>query len=442
MERRRKWWIFPVLLILLAVIVAVSFWDVLAIYIAPKTVLREAFVCAYSQLQQRFDGNPLLFLLNAIDPEGKQTAAIRLDTANELIGDISYDMTVQTDVHKLLAEGTASTSAQDLDLSFYMDTEFIAVSSMDLVGGSYYGITYDTFGEDIRSIPLLDWFIEERILDGWEALLMNIRDRMSRSYTVPQLPEISAEEVEKLTLGLLAIPSDIEKTTVQVNGETLQCHRITYTVSGTQVRDMLDQVMDVGKAESASVTATFYLSEKALVMADALVEAGENTTHFQVELGKNAQLDPLTLFYWKSDGDAVNRFSAQVTSNNTQDSFAEKWHFLLGDQNTGKETDIAYHWDAITGNMTLRVNNGASAALNLTEAGEGFRLETDDFAQLVSAVAENAQLDLKNAGHCILTVRKGTGLTAPDYKNLDQWSLEDFLTLLSGISSLVGWNFL
>lgn len=134
MERKRcKWWIFPIILILLAVIVATVFWDILAIYIAPKTVLREALVTVYSQLQQRFDGNPLFFSLNAIDPEGKQTVTVQLDTVNELIGDVCYNMTVQTDAHKLLAEGIASTSAQDLDLSVYMDTEFIAVSSMDLI---------------------------------------------------------------------------------------------------------------------------------------------------------------------------------------------------------------------------------------------------------------------------------------------------------------------
>ena len=37
-----------------------------------------------------------------------------------------------------------------------------------------------------------------------------------------------------------------------------------------------------------------------------------------------------------------------------------------------------------------------------------------------------------------MTIRKGSEISIPEYKNLDQWSLDDLKVLLGGIGSLIG----
>ena len=39
-----------------------------------------------------------------------------------------------------------------------------------------------------------------------------------------------------------------------------------------------------------------------------------------------------------------------------------------------------------------------------------------------------------------MTVRKGSAITTPKYKNLDEWSLDDLLVLLGSIGGLLGFR--
>ena len=39
-----------------------------------------------------------------------------------------------------------------------------------------------------------------------------------------------------------------------------------------------------------------------------------------------------------------------------------------------------------------------------------------------------------------MTVRKGSAITTPKYKNLDEWSLDDLLVLLGSIGGLLGFK--
>ena len=41
---------------------------------------------------------------------------------------------------------------------------------------------------------------------------------------------------------------------------------------------------------------------------------------------------------------------------------------------------------------------------------------------------------------CIRDSRKGSAITTPKYKNLDEWSLDDLLVLLGSIGGLLGFK--
>ena len=81
--------------------------------------------------------------------------------------------------------------------------------------------------------------------------------------------------------------------------------------------------------------------------------------------------------------------------------------------------------------MRLTLPDREAISLNLSEAESGFRVMTQDFGKLMGWSGDKTY-------DCTMTIRKGSEISIPEYKNLDQWSLDDLKVLLGGIGSLIG----
>ena len=229
LQVKKKWWWILIPVLLLIVTACVLFRDTIVMYIAPKTVLTAALTDTVSKLDQRSQGSPLRIFLKGYDENGQNTASMELLTSNDLLGEIAYDMTVQADwsVHKLTADGTVTTGSTKLGLSAYLDKDFAAVTSTDLLQGGFYGITYNTFGSDIRRFRLLSLLTPDATLREWENSVFKIQAFMSKDRTLPQLPELTRRDVTGILIGVLALKSHVAIADVQVNGETLRCNQVT-----------------------------------------------------------------------------------------------------------------------------------------------------------------------------------------------------------------------
>ena len=434
-ETKFKWWFLIMPLLLTAVVLMGAFWDYIIIRIAPKAVLTCALSEVFSQLEYRFRDDPLLFLIKSIDPEGKYTADVKLETTNELLGTVTYDMSVQTDAstNRLFAEGTAATSQKELDLSLYLDDNFAAVSSADLVEGNYYGITYDTFAEDLRSIPLLSMFISDAVLAQWSDSVKSIQEHMRTDYTVS---EISEDNLKTFILGVLLLPCEIKSDSVSVGSEILDCQIISYSVSGEEVDTMLAGTL---YAENPAIKVTFYLYQNALVMIKLECDAGVHSALYSLKLGINPAEDVLVLHIRHDAGEYDDLQITVTAKENSEERYAETWHYI---KDMGETTHTyAFDWEKSGGAMELTVNDAREPILlNLTEAENGFRLETDDLNGLIEILKQDGQntAAANDPIACVMTVSKGSEIITPRYKNLDVWSMEDFLGLLSGIGSLIG----
>lgn len=439
MKGKKKWlWLMAAAGLAAIAGAAVLYWDTLLIYMAPKVVLGDALTAAFSQLQQRFEGDPLGIVLKTLDPEGKQTAALVLETEDPVLGRIRYDMHAQLQPHVFSAEGVVSAEGRDLDLSIYMDPDFMAVSSDDLVRGSYYGITYDTFLQDIRSIPLLNWMIGEAVLSKWDASVQSIQQKMQKDYPIPQIPSITQSDLQKLLLALIATPADVERTAVLVHDQALECYRITYALSGPQVLEVLQQFIALDGAQTASVTAAFYLHEQAVVLADAEIEAGETLYHLQVELGQDVQNDPLAVKYSEKKGSDLCQLDFSVVTSHREDLYRESWEI----QRTGEAVTVfSYEWKENTGDMVLTVNGSESIDLNLTESPTGLYLETNELNRLLAIAAGQPHDPQARQYRGSIRVSRGAEIAVPEYKNLNQWSMDDFLILMEGLGGLIGLKF-
>ena len=431
--KKGKWWLVLIPAVLVLAVLAVLFGSSILIYIAPKVVLTNALTDAASRLEERFQNNPVRAALEVYDREGKYTAVMELDTSNELLGDISYDMTVRTDAagHQLFAEGVIGFSQRELTLSAYMGSTFMAISSPELVKGSYYGITYDTFLSDLDSFPLVKRLIPEETLEKWDASLEDIQAVMNRPYEVP---EVTQEDIRALLTGLLAMKCQVEKTEHPLDGETVSCHMVTCGADGAQVKELLGYVLDVQDADTAEVSACFYLYRGQLIEAVLDGSAGEDHIRYILTLGEDPGAEDLTLKASRTEDGVTDDVCLKVSTQENGETYAET---LVITKNQETPKTISYEWDTVSGDMVLNWDDAGEIQLNLTAAEDGVRIVTEDFAQLMDIMLERDK-KAEQSISCAMTLSKGAAIQVPEYKNMDQWSLEDLVTLLGGIGALVG----
>lgn len=432
-KQRSRWWVLAVvLLVVLTILISLLVWD----RFAPKAVLTGALSEAFSQLESRFFGSPLMLLTDVYDAEGKYTVDVALTDERDLLGTVTYDMTVQTSGidHQLSATGTAATQGTTLDLSIYLDQDFIAVSSTSLSDGVYYGIAYDSFPEDLRKIPLLQLVISDDLINQWDSSLQRIQEHMSRNYL---LPDISRKDYQSLLLGVAALPCTREKSTVNLDGATLTCDKLDIITTAEQLGQLPSVIAEKGFSQEAAITASFYLYENSLIKASVSLEEGSAMTQFSLNLGTNPLEDPISLQSIQRANDQEETLFVQVNTQREENRYAETWDVKKGSE----DHSFAYEWNPKTGEMLLRSGNvSETVSLNLMETDEGLELTTDSLSKLLQAMSqeETAWDRASTLGGCAMTIKAGSQITTPGYKKLDQWAMEDFITLLSGIGSLFG----
>lgn len=425
--------VFLILLILAGILTAV-FWNAISVYLFPKMVLTDAVSHTVAQLQQRFEGDPALMLVRYLDEEGHQSIHMDADVSDPLLDNIHYDMQIQTEPHRFLAQGIVQTGQRNVDLSVFMDPDFMAVSSDNLVNGSYYGITYRSFSQDIRSIPLLGWMIGESVLQKWNDSVMSIQSRMEKGYNVPRIPNINEEDFQKLLLVLVAAPSDVQKTTIILQHKPVECHRIAYSVSGTEVLNFLKTYLKIGEnASSAAVDAAFYLCDNTLILADLTIQT-DKTYHVELEFGKQCLTDPLTAIVSEEASDRNIRILVK-TERKENGKLHEYWD-ISGWGERG--TVLSYDWDPNTQQMLASIDEGPGILMHVSETEAGLRIETRNLSELFRSVLHSDAKTPARSAKGVLVLNRGTQFETPEYKNLDKWSMDDFWALLEGVGGLIG----
>lgn len=432
----KKKWLLIVLAVLLAIAAVIFiFWDIIAIYVMPKSVLSKALSEAIADIQSRYEKSPVSMIGRNIDPNGQYTARMKLETEQEILGQVDYDMTVQADTFENRIQGTGmiTTSQNDLDLSFYMDRDFMALSSEDLLGGAYYGITYDSFSEDIRSIPLISMFVGEKILSGWDSSVFSIQKMMNQSYRLPDMPEFSGEDIQRAMMAVMLLPSKVTPVEMPVWGVYVKGYRIDYSAKGEQVGEVLGYLMDTGDGSDAQLTASFYLYENQLVMMQLQGEAGGNSIQCAVEFIFSAVTR--TFRFSRNEQGVEEGFCLSHKAESGNSGYLdETWTFYPNFEAEGEGETLSYRWEPVMGEMIIRAK--PSITLNIFETEAGLNIQTDHFEQLMAALSGRDPDG--EAVSCKLTLQKGNEIATPAYKNIREWSLEDLLVLLGGVGSLIG----
>jgi len=420
MKKRRIW--------LLTAAVCMIILSAAALLVIPRVILVSALAETGEALTQRFEGDPLRILLRALDPEGKYTLSGSLELTGSYPEALDLEGVLEADLkgHRFWAGGTASASDKTLDFALYMDPGCLAVSSRQLTEGNYYGITYDSFSEDIRRIPLLNVFISDAVFARWEESLQTLREQILREYPLPQLPELPEDMHQTLTAALLTLPYTAENRTLTENDETLVCRALTYSLKAEELKEAFPQLQ-----QETAAAITFYLNRSRMAAVQCLITSGGETNCWFVKLGQNPKTEPLVLQYTGRSGDIT---TIVTDTQKTENRYRESWEITA----KGEKYSLFYDREQESGKMLLRINDALEACeVFLTETDQGISFRSSQLEKLL-------QTDEKGSwrpASCELNLEKGSGIAVPAYKNLDQWSLEDFLILAEGIGTWIGLRF-
>ena len=413
--KKRKRYLIAALLLIAGVAVIVC-WDALVMYLAPKTVLTKAITQAFTALDQRSQDSPLRLLARGYDENGQNKTQIVLEmpsTGEE--GTTAFHMVVQSALenNQILAEGSVISGGMPLGVSLYLDRDFAALKSENLLN-SWYGITYDTFGEDLRSFKLIGLLVPDATISEMESKLMAVKTFMNRSYTIPKMPDYSQEDICKAMLEVLTLRSHVSREMISLNGITLDCWKISYNAAGQQVSEAVGYVLDGVKDGDGVIKASFWLCDKTLVKAQLSGTAGQDAAEFELLLGMDAAQDDLSFSAEKRENGEETSLSMTMKNKQVGKTSTETFRFGT--------TVISYDWDPASGQMNLTLPNREPISLYLSAAGNGVTVQTEDFMELMG-------LKSKKDVACTMTIQKGTAGQAPSYKNLDQWSWEDLLLI-------------
>lgn len=466
-QKKLKWWMIVIPVLLVAVILVVFLWMPLLLWIAPEAALAAAAARTGNDLAERYDGSPCKMMLDAFDPEGQGKVSLHMDTLSDIYS-ISYDFDLEYDnlTRQVALDFLMDAEGKKLDGSLYMDSECAAIGSDAVFSGEKYGITYETFSQDIRGNNLFSILDEEtisqleEIVETLQSSMQN--DQEQRETTSEACREIASHFAQELepTVG---------KSVLMLDGKNHSCYTISYTVTGDQLADFLSQIVDEMGAdeamhalyesdvlqnnpdvvrsavqtvrdEVAESSVIFYIYRNYLVNIQSVTtgvdDDGTEMAVFELYFGTDASVDDLRLKVASGDQGTV----ISLATKKLESSYSE----VITLQSTGETSEtitLSYSWDTLSGNMMIQFQDADSQhsiSLHLIELEEGFALSLDNFYEVLAGIegeefdsGENTRMPMT------LTLKKGSAIQRPTFKNIDAWIISDFYSIFGTVISEV-----
>ena len=207
-----------------------------------------AFVNLGAEVEERFENTPFkaLAMLPEIFEDGSLTADIEY-SSDILGGLLSADMfgkvklSSNTNAREFSLEAEVDIYGEEIDLEVFMNRERLALRA-GFLDDRFYGITYDTFREDVRVFGRL-LFLDDETMDMLADIVDQINEMMNAE-------DISDDE------DALDIYSDVfmdfiknvdissRRTHIESGGERARCTRVDVRISKEALFTFLNELVD------------------------------------------------------------------------------------------------------------------------------------------------------------------------------------------------------
>lgn len=431
-----------------ALLLSLCFFDV-QVRLAPRWVLSRTLGTVLTELETRFETSPAHLLGAALDPRGRQQISLQLETESDHLGVVRYDLDIQTQLspNRVQADGTVVTGGRAMDLSLYLDQNFAAVSSQGLVSGKFYGITYESFSRDIRDREVIAALIGDKTITQWEESVSGLEKAMATELI---LPELTTADIRAALYGVLTLKPSVRVEEILISGQREMVYAVSFRATGREIAaaaesyreeltsEFRELLIKLQNASDNLVSAVFYLRKGTLVKIAGTMESPEKTIRISADLGSIPGTDPLKLECEYRNEEDLTRYSLVIDTESDQTGYEETLHFSRTQNGIQRKNQLGYRWDLSSGDMKLTIlrdEQEANLRLNLQGEGESFTVRVQDVTPLVNLFREKP---LTAPAICTLQVSPGSSVDVPAYRNLDQWSMEDLVALLSGLGGLLG----
>ena len=236
--------------------------------------------------------------------------------------------------------------------------------------------------------------------------------------------------------GLMALKPQVSRDTLTLSRGQRECYVISFQVDGELILSAAEYAgiaLPVQVDANSTLESIFYLAEGIVVRWDILMH-GDDPFRLRFMGDTAPETDTLTLAYTKPGIEHTDHLELILNTVSSDTLYTEE----LTIQTEDSRNRIRYSWNRETGDGQISRENLKgkwTSTLNMTPTEEGFQIITEDLDGLLAVLGAGED---QGDSAATLTVTKGSSFSTPEYKNLDQWSLEDLMTLLGGLGGLLG----
>lgn len=478
-KKKLKWWYIAIPVALVIAIVAGLLLGPFFIYLAPKVVLAKALTATAEDLALRSEGTPVSVMNKAYDDSQKSTATMNMDLSVAMVGDLHIGMVAQMDSNQ--NQGHIAMDMElmghEMDMNLYLDRE-VAAFNMDMITGkSYYGIYYDSFGEDIRK----NGFLCEAIGEDNLVMMENAVDLLDKTMNLETItPEEQRECLKVYGEVLLSFiderDSTVGKADAIIDGSHKNCKTVAFTVTESEFGELLDRLIDIAETDPLAINyyrsstldfsdegwktfleeyreyakelqkdgdgdceILFYLSGGKVVQIDINYSGIEDGQVYEcscsLNFGSNADTSDISLTGTVTEGEEETDFSAVLSTKKDGDKVQEE--LVLSSDADDEEITLTYEWDCNSGDMQIFIEENGEIVIEMDcvfrELENGYQLSIPEFGDYVtelvgSPVRVDCSMDI--------SVTAGAEIEVPKIKDITKLTELDLMRIFMNLRDL------
>ena len=242
-KKKGKWWLIAIAAVLAVMVSGAVFWKPLLLKFAPDLYVAIVTGNTFRALEKR--GGLGQVIQTAGDCMEDGTVDISATVSNRYIrNDYTIRAAIASEAKKkkweLNFQYNETKDDKNLDLGLYIDDDFLAVNSAQVNDGQYYGLTYDSFAEDLMHSGLSEKLTDEQIR-LYDDMIQYYDDMISASNCCNHVLEPYAEIIREYTES---IPVDVSTGSIELNGQETLCDTISYELNQDDLLDMMSSLVD------------------------------------------------------------------------------------------------------------------------------------------------------------------------------------------------------
>ncbi len=248
-KKKKMWWMIPVAAVLALVVAAAFLWKPLLLKFAPDTYMSMAEANTMKDLEKRMEETPAGLIAQSFEDYKKNTTDISVDFKDKDDQQIKVDLSLAADMEKhqmaVNADFEVKTTepmsvAISGDAGVFINDKFAAVGCDPITDGKYYGLTYDSFKEDIKKSAFAEMLTDEQI-DQVADLLEQVSDQIGSDV---DYEEILMPYVEICKDHIKTLDKTTGKESIELGDKSYKCDTISYEMDLDSLIELTEKILD------------------------------------------------------------------------------------------------------------------------------------------------------------------------------------------------------